>query len=64
MPTWEEWCAGQRRTLRREEHQPTRQQESPLFSERELARLLFERWLYQRRHPDALDPARTDTVWG
>jgi hypothetical protein len=32
------------------------------FSERELARLSFVRWLYQRGRLDLFDPARNDNV--
>jgi hypothetical protein len=43
-PTWDEWCVRQQRILGSGKHQ----QENSSFSERELARLAFVRWLYQR----------------
>jgi hypothetical protein len=46
-PTWEEWCAWQRRLLGSEQRQQARQHGSSPFSDRELARLSFVRWLYQ-----------------
>jgi hypothetical protein len=49
--TWDEWCAR----LRRIEHR----RESVHFSERELARLSFMRWLYQR---GCLAPVQSDNV--
>jgi hypothetical protein len=52
-PTWDEWCVRQQRILGSGKHQQACQQESSLFSERELARLAFVRWLYQR---GCLDP--------
>jgi hypothetical protein len=61
-PTWDEWCARQQRILRREKHQQVCQQDGILFSERELARLSFVRWLYQRGHLDPLDPAPNDSI--
>jgi hypothetical protein len=42
--TWDEWVARQQRRVKREQHG----QANEPFSERELARLLFVRWLYQR----------------
>ena len=51
--TWEEWCACQRRLLGSEQ----REQDGSPFSERELARLSFVRWLYQT---DCLAPAHCD----
>ncbi len=54
-PTWDTWCARQRDALSREKQQP----ESIAFSERELARLAFVRWLYQK---GCLDPMRNDTI--
>ena len=52
MPTWAEWCARQQRVLRDEQCQ---QQGLPFlpFSEREMARLSFVRWLCQTGHLDA-----------
>jgi len=58
-PTWEEWCAHQQRILHREQHQQVCQQGGILFSERELARLSFVRWLYQRA---SRDPAQNNNV--
>jgi hypothetical protein len=52
-PTWEAWRAQQRRLLRSEQHWRVRQQESSPFSDRELARLSFVRWLH---HTGRLDP--------
>lgn len=49
-PTWEQWSAYQARQRNSEQ----RQQEGSLFSDRELARLSFTRWLYQTGR---LDPA-------
>jgi hypothetical protein len=46
-PTWEAWRAQQRCLLRSEQHWRVRQQESIRFSQPELARLAFMRWLYQ-----------------
>ena len=43
-PTWDAWTTCQQRALSRKKQQ----QETIAFSERELARLLFVRWLYQR----------------
>ncbi|HEV8193765.1 MAG TPA: hypothetical protein VGP82_20115 [Ktedonobacterales bacterium] len=37
-------------------------QECSPFSGRELARLSFVRWLYQRGHLDPLDPALNDNA--
>ena len=56
-PTWDEWCAGQRRLLGTEQREHSRQHERMPFSERELARLSFVRWLYQTGR---LDPAQHD----
>jgi hypothetical protein len=53
--TWNEWCGYQQRILGGEKHQQARQQESIPFSDRELARLSFVRWLYQTGR---LDPAQ------
>ncbi len=41
--TWAEWCVWQQRTLPGEE----RRREQVRFSDEELARLSFLRWLYQ-----------------
>jgi hypothetical protein len=48
--TWEQWCAYQARKRTSEQQQ----HEGSLFSDRELARLSFTRWLYQTGR---LDPA-------
>jgi hypothetical protein len=45
--TWDEWRTHQQRMLGRADRQPLRQRESVVFSDRELARLSFVRWLYQ-----------------
>ena len=50
-PTWNEWCAQQQRVLSHENHKH-RQSQSIAFSERELARLSFVRWLYQQGRLD------------
>jgi hypothetical protein len=42
-PTWAEWCVQLQSTLRDEQ----RRQHCLPFTERELARLSFVRWLYQ-----------------
>jgi hypothetical protein len=47
--TWDEWCARQQSVLRGEQH---RRQDVP-FSERELTRLSFVRWLYQTGRLDS-----------
>jgi hypothetical protein len=57
-PTWDEWCAGQRRLLGSKQRPPSCQHENSPFSERELAHLSFVRWLYQTGR---LDPAQHDT---
>jgi hypothetical protein len=54
-PTWDEWSARQQNVLSREKQQP----KSIAFSERELARLAFVRWLYQK---GCLDPMRNDNI--
>lgn len=41
-PTWEEWCSSQARRIARQ-----RQFGELPFNDRELAHLLFVRWLYQ-----------------
>lgn len=51
-PTWEAWRAQQRRALRSEQHRLVREQVRGPFNERELARLSFVRWLYQRGRLD------------
>ena len=56
--TWNDWCVLQRRLLRHAQRGPGREGESSPFSDRELARLSFTRWLYQRGR---LDPAQHDT---
>jgi hypothetical protein len=53
--TWDEWCTRQQRILGGERHQ----QESAPFTDRELARLTFVRWLYQTGR---LDPEQNDNV--
>jgi hypothetical protein len=58
-PTWDEWCVRQQRILGSGKHQQVCQQESSPFSECELARLAFVRWLYQRGD---LDPAQSGNV--
>jgi hypothetical protein len=45
--TWDEWRTHQQRMLGSENRQPLTQREDVVFSERELARLSFVRWLYQ-----------------
>ena len=54
-PTWAEWCARQQGPPRDEQ----RRQEGVPFSERELARLSFVRWLCQTGR---LDPQEHDTT--
>jgi hypothetical protein len=61
-PTWEAWCAWQQRLLRREQLRHVCPYDSRPFSDRELARLSFVRWLYQRGHLDPRDPPRNDNV--
>ena len=56
-PTWDDWRACQQRLLRCAQHKLESKEESSLFSDRELARLSFARWLYQRGR---LDPAQHD----
>jgi hypothetical protein len=56
-PTWDDWRACQQRLLCCAQCEPEREGENSLFSDRELARLSFARWLYQRGQ---LDPARHD----
>jgi hypothetical protein len=56
-PTWDDWRACQRRLLPCAQREPGADEESSPFSDRELARLSFTRWLYQRGH---LDPAQRD----
>lgn len=58
-PTWSDWCARQRCILSGENQQQACQQERSQFSDRELARLSFVRWLYQS---GCLDPAQNDNV--
>jgi hypothetical protein len=55
--TWDDWCACQQRLLRRAQREAEPEEESGPFSHRELARLSFTRWLYQRGR---LDPAQHD----
>jgi hypothetical protein len=57
-PTWDDWRASQQRLLRRSQGDLAPDEESSPFSNRELARLSFARWLYQRGR---LDPAQRDT---
>jgi hypothetical protein len=52
--TWDEWRACQRCLLGNEQRKRAPQREVKPFSERELARLSFVRWLY---HKGCLDPA-------
>ena len=47
-PTWNDWRVLQRRLLRSPESQTESKEENSPFSDRELARLSFARWLYQR----------------
>lgn len=54
-PTWDEWLARQQRIVSRKQDG----QEDEPFSERELARLLFVRWLYRR---GSLNPAQNDVA--
>jgi len=58
-PTWDEWCARLRRTRSGEKRQQACQQDNVPFSQREIARLSFVRWLYLR---GSLDPAQTDNA--
>ncbi|HEV2458080.1 MAG TPA: hypothetical protein VGS80_06910 [Ktedonobacterales bacterium] len=55
-PTWAEWCARHQGTLRNAERRQQDEQSVP-FSERELARLSFVRWLWQSGR---LDPPEHD----
>jgi hypothetical protein len=55
--TWDEWCALQRRHMGLEQ----RRQAGIPFSDRELARLSFVRWLYHNHnHTKRLDLAEVD----
>jgi|GEM_PF-867564 len=56
-PTWDDWRAYQRRLLCCAQRELGSAEESSPFSDRELARLSFARWLYQRGR---LDPAQHD----
>jgi hypothetical protein len=56
-PTWDEWCARLRRIRSGEMRQQACQQDNMPFSQRELARLSFIRWLYLRGN---LEPAQTN----
>jgi hypothetical protein len=56
-PTWDEWCARLRRIRSGEKRQQVCQHDNMPFSQRELARLSFVRWLYLR---GCLDPAPTN----
>ncbi len=58
-PTWDEWRARQRHSLSGENRQQPSQKDNMPFTERELARLSFVRWLYLR---GCLDPAQTNNV--
>jgi hypothetical protein len=58
-PTWDEWCARLRRVRSSEMCQQTCQQDSMQFSQREIARLTFVRWLYLR---GCLEPAQTNNA--
>lgn len=71
VPTWEEWCTRQQRirdTMKHRQEQastrmpfgnrglvPQTRARAP-FSEQELARLSFVRWLFQRGHLDSGPP--------
>ena len=57
--TWDEWCARQRRSLSDEERNQPSQKDNMPFTERQLARLSFVRWLYLR---GCLEPAQTNNV--
>jgi hypothetical protein len=59
IPTWDDWCASQRRILGGEQQQQARQPQSGHFTDRELARLSFLRWLYQQ---GVADTAQIDNV--
>jgi len=56
-PTWDDWRACQRRLLPCAQREQGSEEESSPFSDREVARLLFARWLYQRGR---LDPELRD----
>jgi len=56
-PTWDEWRACQQRNMGSETCEQARPRESSPFSDGELTRLSFVRWLY---HTGRLDPAETD----
>jgi hypothetical protein len=56
-PTWDEWRACQQHSTGSEKCEHARQYESSPFSDGELTRLSFVRWLY---HTGRLDPAETD----
>ena len=58
-PTWDEWCAHLRRIQSGEMGQQACQQDNMQFSQRELARLSFVRWLYLRGY---LEPAQTNNA--
>jgi hypothetical protein len=57
--TWAEWCAWHQRTLQEERRDERRRPDGIPFSERERARLLFVRWLYQSGR---LGPPECDSV--
>jgi hypothetical protein len=61
--SWDEWLTYHQRVLGVEQGQQERerapQQESVALTDRELARLLFVRWLYQTGR---LDPAHDDNL--
>jgi len=58
-PTWDEWCARLRRIRSDEGRQQACQQDNMPFSQRELTRLSFIRWLYLR---GCLEPAQTNNA--
>ena len=51
-PTWDDWRACQQRLLCCAQRETGPEEEGNLFSDRELARLSFARWLYQRGRLD------------
>ena len=51
--SWEAWCAWQQRLLGSEQDRHGCPHESRPFSDRELARLSFVRWLYQTGRLDS-----------
>jgi hypothetical protein len=63
-PTWEAWRAQQQRALHSERRRLVLRQVHSSFSDRELARLSFVRWLYQRGHLDRPIQRETTTSEG